>query len=151
MLLAVDGGLWLWSTAYCNCTVQWYWGDTYYNNISPVLQVTWRVRHFSPPNSRPNLGPRGIWVGGAEIIPVKDSHAHPNKTVGFSQRPRPLHNGYTRTDTCFRWGMAVTVTYSRYKLVTVSLLKRFRNGRFNSETAARRFQKWNFHLDPEAF
>ena len=37
-------------------------------------------------------------------------------TVGFDQRPRPLHNlYYTRTDTFFRWGM--TVTYSRYKFV----------------------------------
>jgi hypothetical protein len=27
-----------------------------------------------------------------EIIPVKDSHTpHQNKTVGFGQRPRPLH------------------------------------------------------------
>jgi hypothetical protein len=28
-----------------------------------------------------------------------------------------------------------------YKFVAVSLPKRFRNGRFNSETAVRRFQK----------
>ena len=32
------------------------------------------------------------------------------------------------------------VTYNRYKFVTVSLPKRFRNGRFTSETAVRRFQ-----------
>jgi hypothetical protein len=63
---------------------------------------------------------------------------HQNKTVGFGQRPRPLHNRYTRTDNCVRWGMAVT--HSRYKFVTDSLPKRFRNGRFNSETAVRRFQ-----------
>ena len=49
------------------------------------------------------------------------------------------NNRYTRTDTFVRWGMAVT--YSRYKFVTVSLPKRFRNGRFTSETAVRRFQK----------
>jgi hypothetical protein len=72
-----------------------------------------------------------------EIIPVKDPHQ--NITVGFDQRPRPLHNRYTRTDTCVRWGMAAA--YSRYKFVTVSLPKRFRNGRFTSETAVRRFQK----------
>jgi hypothetical protein len=35
---------------------------------------------------------------------------------------------------CVRWGMAVT--YGRYRFVTVSPPKRFRNGRFNSETAA---------------
>jgi hypothetical protein len=69
-----------------------------------------------------------------EIIPVKDSHTRiQNKTVGFDQRPRPFHNRYTRTDTCVRWGMAVT--YNRYKFVTVSFPKRFRNGRFTSETA----------------
>jgi hypothetical protein len=43
----------------------------------------------------------------------------------------------------------MAVTYGRYKFVTVSLLKRFRNGRFTSETAVRRFQKLNRHLDPE--
>ena len=41
------------------------------------------------------------------------------------------------------------VTYNRYKFITVSLPKRFRNGRFKSETAMRRFQKRNGHLDPE--
>jgi hypothetical protein len=44
----------------------------------------------------------------------------------------------------------MAATYSRYKFVTVSLPKRFRNGRFNSETAMRRFQKRNGHLDPKA-
>jgi hypothetical protein len=34
----------------------------------------------------------------------------------------------------------MAVTYNRYKFVTVSLPKRFRNGRFNSETPVRRFQ-----------
>ena len=33
----------------------------------------------------------------------------------------------------------MAVTYGRYKFITVLLLKR--NGRFNSETAVRRFQK----------
>jgi hypothetical protein len=55
-----------------------------------------------------------------------------NKTVGFDQRPRPLHNRYTRTDNFARWEMAVA--YGRYKFVTVSLPKRSRNGRFTSET-----------------
>jgi hypothetical protein len=44
----------------------------------------------------------------------------------------------------------MAVTYSRYKFTTVSLPKRFRNGRFASETTVRRFQKRNRHLDPEA-
>jgi hypothetical protein len=44
----------------------------------------------------------------------------------------------------------MTVTYSLYKFLAVSLPKRFRNGRFTSETAVRRFQKRNRHLDPEA-
>jgi hypothetical protein len=43
----------------------------------------------------------------------------------------------------------MAVAYSRYKFVTVSLPKRFRNGRFNYETAVRRFQKLNRQLDPE--
>jgi hypothetical protein len=43
----------------------------------------------------------------------------------------------------------MAVTHSRYKFVTVSLPKRFRNGRFTSKTAVRQFQKRNRHLDPE--
>jgi hypothetical protein len=72
-------------------------------------------------------------------MPVKDPHQ--NKTVGFGQRPRPLHNRYTRTDTSVRWGMAVTYNRYKYKFVTVSLPKRLRNGRFASETATW-IQKW---------
>jgi hypothetical protein len=45
--------------------------------------------------------------------------------------------------------MGMAVKYNRYKFVTVSLPKRFRNGRFTSETAVRRFQNFNGHLDPE--
>jgi hypothetical protein len=33
--------------------------------------------------------------------------------------------------------------------LTVSITKRLRNDRFNSETAVRQFQKRNGHLDPE--
>jgi hypothetical protein len=44
----------------------------------------------------------------------------------------------------------MAVAYSRYKFVTVSLPKPFRNGRYTFETAVRRFQKQNRHLDPEA-
>jgi hypothetical protein len=39
--------------------------------------------------------------------------------------------------------------HNRYKFVTVSFPKRFRNGRFTSETAVRRFQMRNRQLDPE--
>jgi hypothetical protein len=62
-----------------------------------------------------------------------------NKAVVFDQRQWPLHDFYTRTDAFVRWGIAVTC--NRYKFVTVSLPKRFRNGRFTSETAVLRFQK----------
>jgi hypothetical protein len=55
----------------------------------------------------------------------------PSSLNSFGQRPRPLHNRYTRTDTCARWVMAVA--YSRYKFVAISLPKRLRNGRFASE------------------
>jgi hypothetical protein len=45
----------------------------------------------------------------------------------------------------------MAVAYSRYKFVTVPLLKLkwLRNGRFTSENAVRRFQKRNGYLDPE--
>jgi hypothetical protein len=43
----------------------------------------------------------------------------------------------------------MAVAYGSYKFVTVSLPKLLRNGRFTSETAARRFQKRNGYLDPE--
>jgi hypothetical protein len=43
------------------------------------------------------------------------------------------------SETAVRWGMAVT--HSRYKFVTISLPKRFPNGRFTSETATW-IQKW---------
>jgi hypothetical protein len=45
----------------------------------------------------------------------------------------------------------MAVTCGRYKFMTVSLLKRFRNGNghFVSETALRQFQERSRHLDPE--
>jgi hypothetical protein len=48
--------------------------------------------------------------------------------------PAPLHNRYTRAETCVRLGMAVT--YNRYKYATASLPKRLRDGRFASENTA---------------
>jgi hypothetical protein len=74
------------------------------------------------------------------------------EAISFGQRPGLLHNRYTQTETCVRWGMTVTVqTYRRYsyRLVTVSLLKRLRNGRSNFETALRWLQNRNRHLNPE--
>jgi hypothetical protein len=44
----------------------------------------------------------------------------------------------------------MAVTCNRYQCFAVSLPKRLRNGCFTSETAMRRFQKRNGHLDPEA-
>jgi hypothetical protein len=43
----------------------------------------------------------------------------------------------------------MAVTHDRFKFLTVSILKPPRSGRFPSETAVRRFQKRNDHLDPE--
>ena len=41
------------------------------------------------------------------------------------------------------------IMHSRYEHLTDSVLKRLPNGRLNSETAVRRFQKRKIHLDPE--
>jgi hypothetical protein len=95
---------------------------------------------------------------GAEITPGKHSDTRTKPlplTNGYGRYM--LHDRYTRTDTFFRWGMAVTY-YNRYKFVAVSLPRRLRNGRFNSETAVRRFrsetatwiQKW-FKISVENF
>jgi hypothetical protein len=56
------------------------------------------------------------------IVPLKDPHnhtRHQKKAASFGQRPRPLHNRHTRTDTrcaCVRWGMAVTCQWRLFKL-----------------------------------
>jgi hypothetical protein len=70
-------------------------------------------------------------------MPVKDSHTRMEPLALASGHGRCMTVAPERT--LFRWGMAVI--YSGYKSVTVSLPKRFPNGRFTSETAARRFQK----------
>jgi hypothetical protein len=72
--------------------------------------------------------------------PVRDSHIRIKPLALTSSHGRYMHYRYTRTDACVRWGMAVAC-YSRYKFVTVSIPKRFRNGRFTSETAVRWFKK----------
>jgi hypothetical protein len=46
---------------------------------------------------------------GGELIPTSEQKIK-NKAVRFGQRPRPLYNRYcryTRTGTCFHWGVAV--------------------------------------------
>ena len=45
--------------------------------------------------------------------------------------------------------MAVKHDHYKFIFITASLPKRLRNGRFNSKTAVRWFQKRNRHLDPE--
>jgi hypothetical protein len=67
------------------------------------------------------------------IIPVKDSHTRIKLLALASGHGRYITVTPERTLAYVRWGMAFT--YSRYKFVTVSLPKRFRNGRFTSETA----------------
>jgi hypothetical protein len=68
------------------------------------------------------------------MMPVKDAHTRIKSLALASGHGRyMLHNRHTRTDTHVRWGMAVTC--DRYKFLSVSLLKRFRNGHFASETA----------------
>jgi hypothetical protein len=77
---------------------------------------------------------------GTEIIPVEDPHTRIKPLASASaQRTRPLHNRYTRAGVFVRWVMAVI--HSRYKFVTVSLLKRLRGVGFRSETATW-IQKW---------
>jgi hypothetical protein len=56
-----------------------------------------------------------------------------------------VRDRHTRMGTCVRWGMAAA--YGHYKFMTVSLLKRPRNGRFTSETAVRRPQNQIGHLE----
>jgi hypothetical protein len=38
-----------------------------------------------------------------------------DKTVGFGQRPRPLHNRYIQTGVCVRWGMVVACNRYNFK------------------------------------
>jgi hypothetical protein len=74
-------------------------------------------------------------------MPVKDSHTRIN--------PLPLASAHVRYITVTPERTILSVgewplhIYSRYKFVTVSLPKRLRNGRFNSETATWfQVQKW---------
>ena len=65
--------------------------------------------------------------------PVKDPHTRMKPLDLASGNARHTHGRYTRAGACVRWGMAVTSDCC--KCETVSLPKRFRNGRFTSETA----------------
>jgi hypothetical protein len=58
-------------------------------------------------------------------VPVKDPHTR--------IQPLALASGHGRYITVTFWPLHIY--YNRYKFVTASLPKRFRNGRFNSETA----------------
>ena len=86
------------------------------------------------------IGPRSIFdpfpnlttLEEAEITTGKHSNTRKNP-LPLTNKPRPLHDRHTRTDTCVRWEM--TVKYNRHKVVTTPLLKRLRNGRFTCETA----------------
>jgi hypothetical protein len=73
---------------------------------------------------------------GTEIIPGKHSDTR--------MKPLPLTNGHGRCTTVTSeralvsigdWGWTMAIAHDRYKFVTVSLPKRFRNGRFTSEAA----------------
>jgi hypothetical protein len=55
-----------------------------------------------------------------------------NKVIGASKLTPWLHGGCIKIEKHIQ---------SSHKFITVSLPKRFRNGRFTSETAVRRFQK----------
>jgi hypothetical protein len=127
---------------YCFTCAKYYCSSTRYIILLHSTTVPGTVCTYSTTHQSPSFEV-GPWCTQdlrrrTEIISVK-GYPLQNKTVGFGQRPRPLHNRYTRTNTCVRWGMAIA--YSRYKFVTISLPKRFRNGRFTSETATW-IQKW---------
>ena len=69
-----------------------------------------------------------------EAMPVKDTHQ--NKTVAFGQRPRPLHNRYTRTGACFP-----TFPLGNGRWRSLRNPKRLRNGRFTSEISVEASRK----------
>ena len=75
-----------------------------------------------PPAGRPTRGRRGesvplfqertgrpdvfVWANWDD---ASQRFRHQNMPVDFGQRPRPLHDRYTRTNTCVRWGTAVSL------------------------------------------
>jgi hypothetical protein len=86
----------------------------YNNSFSERRRRAW-LHEYNTPVAVIQGGP----VGDAEPEEANWDNAswrvpHQNKTVGFGQRPRPLHNRHTRTGTCVRWGMAVA--QNRYNL-----------------------------------
>ena len=85
----------------------------------------------------------------AEIIPGKDSDTRIKPLALTNDHGRYMTVTPERTlASVGEWPLHIA--YSRYKFLAASLPKRFRNGRFTSETAVRWFQKLNRHLDPEA-
>ena len=108
---------------------------------------------------RPPLDLLSPYIDIVLHVPFSISHLNDHMRLLFIRTPDIKHSplgiwpwalGYQdpHSTACIRWEMAGT--YNRYKFVAISLLKRLRGGLFNSETAARRFQKQNRHLDPEA-
>jgi hypothetical protein len=72
-------------------------------------------------------------------MPVKDSHTRIKPLALASDHGRYMHNRYTRTGACVRWGIGYA--YSRYKFIAASLPERLHSSRFASETATW-IQKW---------
>jgi hypothetical protein len=88
---------------------------------------------------------------GTEKIPVKDQRfPHQNKTAGFGQWPRPLHDRYlhpNRNLGPLGNGNYILHVIADVNFLTLPLLKRLRNGRFNSESAPSESATWI--QDPE--
>jgi hypothetical protein len=100
-------------------------------NINTDTSHQWRSFKVDPSSAK-------CPGSGTEIIPGKHSDTR--------IKPLPLTNGHGRYTTVTteqtrvsvgEWPLHITVIN---KCVTVSLPKRFRNGRFTSETAVPRFQ-----------
>jgi hypothetical protein len=88
---------------------------------------------------RTEIKPFKYFRAGIKLLALTSGHSDHGRYIAVTPR----------TGIIFRWVM--TVTYSRYKFVTVSLLKRLRNGRLASETAVPHMavSEAKCHLDPE--
>jgi hypothetical protein len=88
----------------------------------------------------------GRWEMALVCGPGSRKHS-PLPQSGLRIKPLPLTNGHGRYITIMihpngrLCPLGNGVTFNRYGFVTVSIPKRFRNGRFNSETATW-IQKW---------
>ena len=94
------------------------------SKIGPFMHLT--------PSEETEVKPKPGKHSEIRIKPLPLANGHDRYIIAATHpdgRLRPLGDG------------RMAVTYSRYKFVTVSLPEQLRNGRFNSETAVRRFQK----------